>query len=181
MRYSVLLNVAALAVGLVAPAHAQFGPRDDTPNRMPNLSCQNWNAQVRGGQPQVMAQLTGVWRSRSIIPATPGVMNATPEDMMMTRYSNGQLQYEKSACFAPLPPPGMPPLQPSCAKAIGHGGWYAYQEPSGWIFVGLWMEGSSYNGQMTPPNCSGVRVRFLDANHIVNEYGGQGERVGQVQ
>jgi hypothetical protein len=176
-----LLNVAILAAGLVTPAGAQLGERDDTPYRMPNLSCQNWNAQVRQGQPQVMAQLAGIWRSRNIIPATPGVMQATPEDITMTSYSSGQMVYEKSACFAPPPPPpGMPPLQGRCAKAIGHGGWYAYQEPSGWIFVGMWMQGSSYTGEQTPPNCSGSRVRLLDANHIVNEYGGQSERVGQV-
>ena len=181
MRYRLLLLCLAAAGCLAAPAGAQFGGRDDTPNRLPNLSCQNWNAQVRGGDPQVMAQLAGVWRSRGIIPATPGVIQATPEEMTMTRYPNGQLLYEKAACFAPLPPPGMPPLQPSCAKAIGQGGWYAHADQNGWIFVGLWMQGSSYTGQATPPNCGGVRVRFLDANRIVAEDGTQGQRIAPVQ
>jgi hypothetical protein len=34
-----------------APAGAQF---DDRPNQSTNLSCQNWNAEVRNGNPQLM-------------------------------------------------------------------------------------------------------------------------------
>jgi hypothetical protein len=41
-----------------------------------------------------MAETSGIWRSRGIIPATRGVMQATPEEVTMTRYPNGQLLFE---------------------------------------------------------------------------------------
>lgn len=170
---------AALAVLATAPASAQI---DDRPTRQPNMSCQNWNAQIRGGVPQVMRQLVGVWRSETVIPAVPGLMDATPEQMTTTLYSAGTLLYEKSACFnPPPPPPGLPPLQRQCAKAIGQGGWFARPAERGWIFVGVLMQGSSYTGEITPPNCAGVQVRFTGPNSIVNEYGTPEERIGQAQ
>jgi hypothetical protein len=182
VRFRLLCIHAAVAAGLIGPANAQFPERDDRPNRLPSMACQNWNAQVRGGDPQLMAQLAGVWRSRGMIPGTPGLMQPTPEVITMTRYPDGQMVYEKSACFAPPPPPpGLPPLQGACAKSIGHGAWYAHADQGGWIFVGVLMQGSGYTGEMTPINCSGVRVRFIGENSIVNEAGVQGQRIAPAR
>jgi hypothetical protein len=179
MRCTLLPGVAVGIVIWIAPANAQLRGTPDFAPQSP--TCGKWQEQVRSGQPDVMQALSGVWHSRNVIPATPGVSAAAPEDITMTRWPNGQLQYKKTACFTPARVPGVPPLPTSCADAIGHGGWYAYREQGNWMFVGIMMVGSSYNGVPTPANCSGVRVRFLDENHIVNESGGQGERIGGVQ
>jgi hypothetical protein len=171
MRHAFLAGFAVAAVGLIAPAGAQQ-----------LQSCQNWEAVAQSGTAEAMQALSGVWRTQNVLPAVPGVSPPTPEEITMTRYLNGQLQYRKYACFAPPPPPpGLPPLQGRCAEAIGHGGWFAFRQSGDWFFVGLMMIGSSYNGALTPANCSSVRVRFLDADHIENEYGGIGERVSTVR
>jgi hypothetical protein len=167
MRFKKLLIVGVILAGFsIAPADAQ------------NLSCQNWNAEARSGNPQSMQQLSGVWRSQDVMPAVSGVMPATPEQITMTRHPNGSLTYEKDACFpAPPPPPGVPPLQGRCAKAIGHGSWFARPAPDGWISVGVFMQGTGYSGEPNSPSCTVVQVRFLDANTIVNQYGGKGQRI----
>jgi hypothetical protein len=162
-----------------APAGAQF---DDRPHQFTNLSCQNWNAEVRNSNPQLMQQLSGVWRTQNVMPAVPGVSAAVPETITMTRYSNGSLTYEKDACFpGPPPPPGLPPLQGRCAKAIGHGGWFARPGQNGWISVGIFMQGSGYTGEPNAPSCTLVQVRFIDANTIVNQFNARGQRIGTAQ
>lgn len=174
MRHTFVACFAVAAVGLIAPAGAQ------QPQQL--QSCQNWQAVAQSGTAEAMQALSGVWRTQNVLPAVPGVSPPTPEEITMTRYPNGQLQYRKYACFAPPPsPPGLPPLRGRCGEAIGHGGWFAFRQSGDWFFVGLMMMGSSYNGALTPANCDSVHVRFLDANHIENEYGGIGERVSSVR
>jgi hypothetical protein len=173
--------VGGMALAATEPASAQWGGRDDRPNRQPNMSCQNWNAQVRSGVPQVMQQLAGVWRSTHMLPAVPGVMDATPETVTTTLHGTGQLLYQKDACLQPLPVAGMPPLPRKCASAIGHGGWFAKPADGGWIFVGVWMQGSAYTGEALPPNCAGVNIRFTGPNATVNQYGVTEQRIGRAQ
>jgi len=100
----------------------------------------------------------------------------------MTRYPNGALTYEKAACFpAPPSPPGVPQLQGRCAKAIGHGGWFARPAQNGWISVGVFMQGTGYSGEPNSPSCSLVLVRLVDGNTLENQNGGIGRRIGSVQ
>jgi hypothetical protein len=160
-----------LLVG-ASSVRAQEEPLDDTPKPNVNLSCQNWNAMIRSGDPQTMSQLAGVWEAQDTIPETPGVTPATPESIRMTRFPDGTLTYEKSACFRPY---GLPE---ACAQSIGHGAWFARPAENGWISLALLLEGNGYTGGYLGVNCSIFLVRLTGENTLVNQFGGEGTRVG---
>ena len=179
MRY--LVWKAAAVSCLVAMPNITLAQTDDTPASNPNLSCAHFNVEALSGDSRAMQSLSGVWRQESIIPATPGVTQDTPEVRITQRNADGTLLYEATACFQPLPMPGLPTLQGACAKAVGHGRWFARPLDNDWITVGLQTEGSGYGGNLTGQNCSLVRVHFVGENVIENEYGGRGERIGPAQ
>jgi hypothetical protein len=164
---SLLLTLAASGVMILAQA-------DDgtiiTP--LPDLTCQNWNAQKRGADAELMAKVAGVWEADGVIPGTPGVIDATPEHVVVTQWATGELTYEKSACFAPYG------FEPACAQSIGHGEWFAYPAEGKWFFYATRLTGSGYNGQMIAPNCGGGFARFTGKNTIVTKTGGTSKRTG---
>ena len=171
MRGWKFLAAFIAATCALAPAQAEQ-PGEPLYNRLPDLSCQNWNAQRRGGDAALMQQLAGVWEADTMIPGVAGLYDATPEHVVVTQWASGQMTYEKSACFAPY---GM---QPTCAKSIGHGEWFAYRAQNGWIFTATAVTGSGYHGDMLAPNCGGGFARLIGPDTSESQRGGTATRTG---
>ena len=163
------LVFAAAASGLLTFAQADT---DEPQTRLPDLTCQNWNAQKRGADAALMEKLAGVWEADTVIPGTPGIIDATPEHVVVTQWASGEITYEKSACFTPYG------LQTACAQSIGHGEWFAYPARNGWFFYATNLTGSGYHGDMIPPNCGGGFARFKGENTTVSKTGGIATRTG---
>ena len=163
----VLLTIAASGLLIMAQAD-----NEKITKPLPDLTCQNWNAQKRGADAGLMAKLAGVWEADGIIPATPGLIDETPEHVVVTQWATGELTYEKSACFAPFG------LEPACAQSIGHGEWFAYPAEGAWFFYATYVSGSGYNGQMIAPNCGGGFARFAGKNTTIAQSGAKAKRTG---
>lgn len=145
-------------------------------NRRTDFSCQNWNAQARGGDRALMARLAGEWRANNVIPGTPGLIGNTPEQVVLKQWASGEITVDKYACFEPFG------QQRACATSISQGRWFAYPAgQDGTFFYATALSGSSYTGGYLPPSCGGVYARFQDANTTVNQYGGVAHRTGPAQ
>ena len=173
MQGGAIVAAAMLMASVFTPAQAE-DPNEPLYNRLPDLSCQNWNVQRRGGNAELMQQLAGVWEADSTIPGVPGLYDATPEHIVVTQWASGQITYEKSACLAPYG------QQPACAKSIGHGEWFAYPTSGSWFFYATALAGSGYTGNMIAPNCGGGFSRFTGPDATQSQGGGTATRTGRA-
>jgi hypothetical protein len=139
------------------------------PLRNQNLveTCQNMSAQIRAGDPAVMATLVGVWEGQSILPGVPGLYPDTPQQIRTANNADGTFSIDYYACFEPYE------QQPACAQSFRYGEWTAHIANDGWIAVPFVSFGSAYTGEALPASCGLNYVRLLNPQTMVDQGGAQ--------
>lgn len=125
----------------------------------------NWRFQVRRRDPQLMAQLAGVWRAQS-----PNGVGGTAETEV-TYHPEGTLTYERRTCIT------MQGLGTSCPVSLGHGYWAAHYSDSQTVFLSSNLIFSGSDGTLHSGNCGGAYFRFVDRNTTVDQQGNRSYRI----
>jgi len=158
----------AFVFAALSPAEAQDIGADQACNTNGQINgtiTDNWRYQVRRRDPQLMAQLAGVWRAQS-----PNGVGGTAE-MQVTYHPEGTLTYERRTCIT------MQGLGTSCPVSLGHGYWAAHYSDSQTVFLSSNLIFSGSDGTLHSGNCGGAYFRFVDRNTTVDHQGNRSYRI----
>lgn len=123
-------------------------------------ACRYWQQQTQAADPQLMAQLAGVWRSQE--PNGAGGMAQVTSQLG----PDGTMLYDRQTCYS------MAGLGTSCPQSTGHGWWVAHMSGPNQIFLATNLTTSLVNGQMTQ-GCGG-------GNYVILGPGALGDANGRL-